>query len=415
MSIASRNFAASNSLSWLPRLACLAVVSLCFACNASAQEFSPLLPIFDEPQQVRLLRVEENVATFLDKKNHETPVPFSKFVRWGTLQEAVDVDQVLMTDGSIFVGRNTAINGVHVVLETSNFGELSLPRSSVRAVIWKLPTDSLDQWKFRDELSQQADKARIVLRNGDSLVGKLVSGDGRKLRFDADAGETELNVELVSAWQSSEANIADDQTPIVLGLRDGTKLVAEDVRLDHRLQVKLACGMHLGTLSIVRPVDEQLIVYLQSSNPNVNYLSRSQSIGHKHIPYLNAKWDWQQDRSVVGGPISSHAKLYERGIGMHSTARLALDLPAGFSEFQAEGCIDRSSGKLGSVVFRVFTTRDGAKWNAAFKTEIVRGGDEPVPIRVKLDDARRLALVVDFADQADQLDRANWIGARLVK
>ena len=249
MFTSGRNFA-KNSF----RVTCLhtrllawATVCLFLAAGAHAQELSQLLPAFDTPMQVRLLRIEDNVATFLDRKNHENSIPFSKFVRWGSMHEPVDVDQVLMTDGSIFIGRIAAINGVHVVLETSHFGELSLPRSSVRAVIWKLPTDPLEQWTFRDGLSKPTEQEKIVLKNGDSLAGKLVSGDHRKLRFDADAGEAELNVELVSAWQSSEEVNVDVRNPIVLGLRDGTKLVAEEVRLDHRLQVKLACGMPLGT------------------------------------------------------------------------------------------------------------------------------------------------------------------------
>jgi hypothetical protein len=39
----------------------------------------------------------------------------------------------------------------------------------------------------------------------------------------------------------------------------------------------------------------------------------------------------------------------------------------------------------------------------------------PVPVSVDLGGAKRLDLVVDFADRADELDRANWLNARLVK
>ena len=100
---------------------------------------------------------------------------------------------------------------------------------------------------------------------------------------------------------------------------------------------------------------------------------------------------------------------------MHSTSRLAFDLPEGFDEFQAELSIDRSAGNEGSVVFRLFTSSEGAKWIAAYKSEVVRGGDAPTPVRVDIRGAKRLALVVDFAERGDTLDRANWIGARLVR
>ena len=63
----------------------------------------------------------------------------------------------------------------------------------------------------------------------------------------------------------------------------------------------------------------------------------------------------------------------------------------------------------------MFTSEDGATWKMIYKSDTVRGGMDPVPIRARIVGARRLALVVDFADRGDLLDRANWIDARLVK
>ncbi len=177
----------------------------------------------------------------------------------------------------------------------------------------------------------------------------------------------------------------------------------------------MACGLHLGTLPEIRPVDESLIVFVRPQNANVLYLSGIADLGHKHIPFLGSDWGWGRDRNVLGGQISSHDRVFEKGIGMHSTARLAFDLPQGFTEFQAEVSLDRSAGKRGSVQFRVFTSEDGATWVPSEKTQIVRGGDAIVPIRVDIAGRKRLALVVDFAERGDELDRANWIGARLVR
>jgi len=62
------------------------------------------------------------------------------------------------------------------------------------------------------------------------------------------------------------------------------------------------------------------------------------------------------------------------------------------------------------VRFRVFV--DGRE-KAASAT--IRGGDKPVPLRVDLAGAKRLDLVVDFADRGDQLDHADWLNARLIR
>jgi hypothetical protein len=62
------------------------------------------------------------------------------------------------------------------------------------------------------------------------------------------------------------------------------------------------------------------------------------------------------------------------------------------------------------VRFRVFV--DG---QPKYASPILRGGDRPVPISVDVTSAKRLDLVVDFADRADELDHADWLDARLVK
>jgi len=38
-----------------------------------------------------------------------------------------------------------------------------------------------------------------------------------------------------------------------------------------------------------------------------------------------------------------------------------------------------------------------------------------VPVWVDLEGVKRLDLIVDFADRADELDRADWLRARLIK
>ena len=201
----------------------------------------------------------------------------------------------------------------------------------------------------------------------------------------------------------------------LIGLHDGSLLSASSVRIGSSLRVQLRCGLRLATLTEIDPVQERLVSFVRPANPAVRYVSDLKPAGFKHIPLLSYQWPWRADRNVLGGPISSVGQLHEKGVGMHSTSRLAFELPAGYDQFQAEVALDQSTGQQGSVVFRVFTNASGAEWNSDYTSEIVRGGMKPVPVRVKLHGAKRLALVVGYADRGDQLDRANWIGARLVR
>jgi hypothetical protein len=94
---------------------------------------------------------------------------------------------------------------------------------------------------------------------------------------------------------------------------------------------------------------------------------------------------------------------------MHSASRLSYALTKPYRRFQAELAIDDQAGG-GSVGFRVFV--DGQVRHAS---PIVRGGQPPVPVSVDIADAKRIDLVVDFADRADELDHADWLNARLVR
>jgi hypothetical protein len=99
---------------------------------------------------------------------------------------------------------------------------------------------------------------------------------------------------------------------------------------------------------------------------------------------------------------------------MHSRSRLVYDLKERFAWLQAELAVDHRAGHSGSIVFRVFTQDESGNWTSAYESEVVRGGQPAVPMRVNVQGAIRLALIVDFADRADQWDHANWLNARLL-
>ena len=44
----------------------------------------------------------------------------------------------------------------------------------------------------------------------------------------------------------------------------------------------------------------------------------------------------------------------------------------------------------------------------------LRCGDAPLPVKIDISNASRLALVVDFGERADEGDHADWLNARLV-
>tara|TARA_B100001123_G_scaffold276233_1_gene307294 strand:- start:276 stop:575 length:300 start_codon:yes stop_codon:yes gene_type:complete len=97
---------------------------------------------------------------------------------------------------------------------------------------------------------------------------------------------------------------------------------------------------------------------------------------------------------------------------MHSASRITYQIDRKFRWFQAELAIDQAAANRGSVVFRVFLQRD-EKWAATYKSPVIRGTTRPLAIKLEVAGADAIALLVEFADQGDERDYANWLNARL--
>jgi alpha-galactosidase len=143
-------------------------------------------------------------------------------------------------------------------------------------------------------------------------------------------------------------------------------------------------------------------------------LSDIEAADYRHVPYLKIEWPFKQDRSVLGNPLVVGRKRYLTGIGMHSASRLTYRLDGKYRRFDAAVAVDDSAGQRGSVTFGVYVLRDRA-WQEVFKSSVIRGGDPPTPISVDVNGADGLTITVDYADRGDELDRADWLDARLTK
>ncbi len=93
---------------------------------------------------------------------------------------------------------------------------------------------------------------------------------------------------------------------------------------------------------------------------------------------------------------------------------MTYDLERPASRLEATLAIDDRAGAGGSVVFRVFVDTGSGQWEPKFTSPTIRGGDPPLPITVDVTKAKRISLLVEFADRGDQLDYADWLDARLI-
>jgi hypothetical protein len=332
---------------------------------------------------------------------------------WGALVEPVGGAQIVLADGGTIVADGVRIEAEQVRGHSPSLGAFELPLELVAGIILQPPADraTLDAWTARiAAASGQTD--RLLLDNGDELTGSVAGLTDKVVPLESDAGKVEVGADKVAAIIFNPTLVHRSRTSgprMLLGFADGSRLAAVELVADATgAAIKLAGGAGLKA-----ETDE--IVALQPLGGKVVYVSDLKPLSYRHLPYLQLEWPYHSDRNVLGGWLRAGGKAFAKGLGMHSPSRITYDLDRPYRRFDAELAIDEEAGDRGSVVFRVLVDDGRGAWSERAASEIIRGGQAPVPISVELTGAKRLSLLVDYSDRADELDHADWLNARLVR
>jgi hypothetical protein len=189
-----------------------------------------------------------------------------------------------------------------------------------------------------------------------------------------------------------------------IGLSDGARLLAATVELR-------GDALQLTTLGGDKwKAGAEDLVFLMPQSGGAVFLSDIRPDEYRSLPFLEMSWPYRADRNVTGGQLRCCGRIYVKGIGVHSAARLSYKLDRPWTRFQSEIGIDDSTAGRGSVGFRVFV--DG---KLKYSSPAVRGGAPPQALSVDLAAAKQLDLVVDYGEAGDVMDRADWLNPRLVR
>jgi alpha-galactosidase len=117
------------------------------------------------------------------------------------------------------------------------------------------------------------------------------------------------------------------------------------------------------------------------------------------------------NQSCIKTPIHIGTQSFAHGLGVNSVAEIEVRLPPGATRFDAQVGIDNNydtAGTKGSSEFIV--EADGGP---LFKSPVLRGGGEPVPVSVDLTGAKTLTLKVTDGGDGPGWDQADWAEAAL--
>jgi hypothetical protein len=387
-------------------------------CSADAAE---LVRLDGQPVEAKLQTVNREALAFVGKPPID--LPLYQLVRWGHRAEPrPQIIVVLNNNGRLVTapawsgGAPLRLNGEDVIVLTDTWNEVRVPRAIVGGFVFAQRQHAREREKLERLLREKdSEEDAVLLTNQDRVTGKLTALAGGSLTLETEVGPVKLPLSRVEAvvladHKTGGSPSAPRQPPsIAVGTADGSLIYADGVTANENgLMIEAAGGVQLKGGS----VDD--IVLLQSLGGRFVYLSDLEPEAYRHVPYLAIEWPFERDRNVLNGPLSVDDKRYLKGIGMHSAARLTYRLDGQYRRFDSAIVIDDSAGARGSVTFGAYVLRD-SKWQEAFTSGVMRGGEAPRPISVDIAGADGLTLTVDYADRGDEMDRADWLDARVVK
>lgn len=356
------------------------------------------------PSELMLLRFGDAAATQPTTTNsrpagtrHTAPPPAAS-------QPAT----VYLADGNVLHGTIIGGDARNITLQTPLVPELKLPLIRLAAVRLMPGSHPAAEEAFQKELTARDPTEDTLLIVREDRVTAL---KGVTESLGAGSGSfrwRERSVPLRPETAYGIVFAAGVQKPArpqaTATLRDGSTWAgrlaggdADSVRVE--LSEGLTVDLPVGQLSEIRFRSDRVV-----------FLSDLKPAAYTFEPFSTTRWPYRRDRSVANRPLRIGDQQFERGLGMHSKSTLEYELPDAFSQFAAVIGIDAAVAPLGHVVFRV--TADGSE---VFNSGPVTGRDPPRTINVPISGAKRIQLIVDFGEELDIGDQADWGNARLIK
>lgn len=121
-------------------------------------------------------------------------------------------------------------------------------------------------------------------------------------------------------------------------------------------------------------------------------------------------WPHKRDRNLDESPLRLGGVRYERGVAVHSQARLGWTLNGGYTRLRALTGIADLVGDQGDCAASLLV--DGM---VVWSRDSVRGGEKPQPIDLDLTNAKKLELKVDYGARYDIADHFVLADAYLIK
>lgn len=270
----------------------------------------------------------------------------------------------------------------------SPLGALALAPGAFRA--W-----GSDEWLER---TRSIDQDIVKLESG-LYAGTLIDVRDGQVQIDiADVGATELPVAQVEGLRLAVPERNAD------GLQLGATLLAgrPAVRLLPGPTLRLAANQQ--ELSAAPP--GRLLVF----GGRRVWLGQLEPERVEEAGAFGVVWPYSVDHALDGGLLSLDGQRYQRGLAVHSKARLVWDLGGAFLRLRARCGIATEVAEVGSCAVRLLG--DGRE---LWRDDQLDGSDGAVELDLDLTGVERLELLVDYGERYDIGDHVVLADAWLLR
>ncbi|MFO1022880.1 MAG: NPCBM/NEW2 domain-containing protein [Planctomycetales bacterium] len=288
---------------------------------------------------------------------------------------------------------------------------LRIPLEFVKGVILQPGVDLKElAERQRRILDHKAAADLVWLKNGDQIGGQILRLEHEKFLIQRDNAERPLPLQgmsliAVNPQLSVTAPASVPAKSAIVTLSNGSRLTVSNWarngdRFAGETFFKTPIDLPVSALASLRPVSADAVS-----------IADLEPVQFEHTPFLSSSTQLRKNLNVQQGPLVMHGREFPRGLGMQTRSSATYSLDGRFRLFLATVGVDDLSGKRGSVQFRVLA--DG---QSIYQSDLRRGGSPPLSFPpLKVEGIRQLTLVVDFADEGDVLDNADWGDALLIR
>jgi hypothetical protein len=316
-----------------------------------------------------------------------------------------------LAGGGLLPGELVAYDANQAQIVSPRFGDLRLEPELIAAARWPIsvsPAAEQAREAFEQVRSRAArsEDALVIVRGArvSTVPGILerLDADGARLRY---RGEMQLVPrDRLFGFVPAEGMLAARIGPMLVKLSDGTAVSG-------RLSDANAEGIELHAgLGLTLLLSWREIAAVHVRNERIVYLSDLEPTAARFTPLLNVQWPWRRDRSVSNRELRLNGQNFPRGLGVHARTELVYAIGRRYATFAATIGIDDHVRPRGNVEFRVLG--DGRE---LYGSGALTGRDTPRVIEVPIADVSELTLIVDFGEELDVGDHADWAAARLIR